>query len=338
LILFVDSKIADRSSQLQKELRKLVTRVGMHFPHHVVFELHSFLQDAPSVSRNRSVDTVGCKVTTAQQILKDIQKRFPSLIKQVHAITTAMLVVARLKSDNSPAFQKNVEKSVKKLSEDSNSYSAVPLPCRSWFDYDIRPVTVHSISPNVVLLGGVHKPRKIKIVGNDGHSYFAILKGNDELRQDLVIQQSFNIINKLFNSDDEARKRKLFMRTYNVVLLSPSAGILEMVCHSQSLTEYLVGPSQCPLKPDFANAGAHERYRPSDDVSLHLSESSFVSSSHDDHQLHAKIRQHWDTVYKREKGLIPASECKKLLKDAYGAMQPVLRFVLFVSPLCCGAV
>ena len=64
------------------------------------------------------------------------------------------------------------------------------------------------------------------------------------------------------------------MRTYNVVLLSPSAGILEMVCHSQSLTEYLVGPSQCPLKPDFANAGAHERYRPSDDVSLHLIESS----------------------------------------------------------------
>jgi hypothetical protein len=47
-----------------------------------------------------------------------------------------------------------------------------------------------------------------------------------------------------------------------------------MVCHSQSWTEYLVGPSQCPLKPDFANTGAHERYRPSDHVSLHLIESS----------------------------------------------------------------
>jgi phosphatidylinositol kinase/protein kinase (PI-3 family) len=246
-------------------LRKLVSRVGAHFPHHVVFELHSFLQDA-AASKNRTVDTVGSKRLTTMQILKEIQKRVPQLIKQVQAITHAMLSVASLKADTTAAFQKVVEKSVKKLSEESHAFGAVPLPCRSWFDYDLKPVTVHSISPEVVLLGGVHKPRKIRIVGSDGQSYFAILKGNDELRQDLVIQQSFNIINKLFNADGEARKRRIFMRTYNVVLLSPSAGILEMVCHSQSLTEYLVGPSQCPLKPDFASAGAHERYRPSDHV------------------------------------------------------------------------
>jgi ataxia telangiectasia mutated family protein len=264
-----DSKIAERSCQLQKELRKLVTRVGVRFPHHVVFELHSFLQGAPSAvvsSRNQAVDNVGSKRITAQQILKEVQKTVPRLIKQVQAITTAMLNVAGLKAESTSTFQKLVEKSVKKLSEDSHAYGDVPLPCRSWFDYDLKPVYVQSISSDVVLLGGVHKPRKIKIVGSDGQSYFAILKGNDELRQDLVIQQSFNIINKLFDADGEARKRRLLMRTYNVVLLSPSAGILEMVCHSQSLTEYLVGPSQCPLKPDFASAGAHERYRPSDDV------------------------------------------------------------------------
>jgi hypothetical protein len=229
--------------------------------------LHSFLQDA-TASKNRTVETVGSKRVTAMLILKEIQKRVPQLIKQVQAITVAMLGVASLKADTTASFQKVVEKSVKKLSEESHAYGAVPMPCRSWFDYDLKPVTVHSISPEVVLLGGVHKPRKIRIVGSDGQSYFAILKGNDELRQDLVIQQSFNIINKLFNADGEARKRRLFMRTYNVVLLSPSAGILEMVCHSQSLTEYLAGPSQCPLKPDFASAGAHERYRPSDDVCL----------------------------------------------------------------------
>jgi hypothetical protein len=247
----------------------LVARVGIHYPHHVVFELHSFLQEAPSASgasRNRTVDNVGGKRATAQQILKEIQKRVPQLIKQVQAITTAMLNVACLKAESSAVFQKNVEKSVKKLSEDSHAYSSVPLPCRSWFDFDVKPITVHFISSEVVLLGGVHKPRKIKIVGSDGQSYFAILKGNDELRQDLVIQQSFNIINKLFDADAEARKRRLHMRTYNVVLLSPSAGILEMVSHSQSLTEYLVGPSQCPLKPDFSCTGAHERYRPTDDV------------------------------------------------------------------------
>ncbi len=272
--------MADRVAQLQTELRKLVIRVGMHFPHHVVFELHSFLQDSASTLKNRSVDAVGSKLATAQQILKDIQKRVPHLIKQVHSITTAMLAVARLKADNTITFQKNVEKCVKKLSEDSRSYSAVPLPCRSWFDFDLKPVTVFSISPEVVLLGGIHKPRKIRIVGNDGQSYFAILKGNDELRQDLVIQQSFNIINKLFNADDEARKRRLFMRTYNVVLLSPSAGILEMVCHSQSLTEYLVGPSQCPLKPDFASVGAHERFRPSDHVSAHFGAKCVALSIH----------------------------------------------------------
>jgi hypothetical protein len=256
----------------------------------------------------------------------------PQLIKQVQAITTAMLNVACLKAESSAVFQKNVEKSVKKLSEDSHAYSSVPLPCRSWFDFDVKPITVHFISSEVVLLGGVHKPRKIKIVGSDGQSYFAILKGNDELRQDLVIQQSFNIINKLFDADAEARKRRLHMRTYNVVLLSPSAGILEMVSHSQSLTEYLVGPSQCPLKPDFSCTGAHERYRPTDDVCrrfLCLMIVNFLSDCC--RQLHQKIRQHWDSVYKREKGLISAAECKRLLKNAYDSMQPVLRFAHCVS-------
>ena len=117
------------------------------------------------------------------------------------------------------------------------------------------------------------------------------------------------------------------MRTYNVVLLSPSAGILEMVCHSQSLIEYWVGPSQCPLKPDFASVGAHERFRPSDHVSAHFGAKCVALSIHYYHQLHSRIRQHWDSVYKREKGLIPGAECKRLLKEAYDAIQPVLRFV-----------
>ena len=43
-----------------------------------------------------------------------------------------------------------------------------------------------------------------------------LLQGRDDLRQDAVMQQVFEMVNNLLQKDSEARKRKLHIRKYKV--------------------------------------------------------------------------------------------------------------------------
>ena len=59
------------------------------------------------------------------------------------------------------------------------------------------------------------------------------MKGNDDLRQDAVMEQVFGLLNDLLDEDPETRSRKLNVRTYKVVPLSQRSGILEWCQNTQ---------------------------------------------------------------------------------------------------------
>lgn len=93
-------------------------------------------------------------------------------------------------------------------------------------------------------VGGVNAPKKIICIGSDGIQREQLLKvvldykihdaklckrlkmllinqlfllqGKDDLRQDAVMQQVFNVMNRLFEMSKEAKRRKLKIRTYKV--------------------------------------------------------------------------------------------------------------------------
>ena len=77
-----------------------------------------------------------------------------------------------------------------------------------------------------------------------------LLKGRDDLRGDALMQQAFGVLNLLLGRDAATRQRALRMRTYRVVPLSPTAGVLQWVDDTMPLALFLVP--------------AHERYRPND--------------------------------------------------------------------------
>lgn len=87
-------------------------------------------------------------------------------------------------------------------------------------------------------------------------------QGKDDLRQDAVMQQIFVLVNKLLQGDPSTSKRKLCVRTYNVIPLSQRSGVVEWCEGTRPLGEYLVGtlPKQ--------TTGAHSRFRPFDWTSL----------------------------------------------------------------------
>jgi ataxia telangiectasia mutated family protein len=115
------------------------------------------------------------------------------------------------------------------------------------------------------LVGGINQPKLVEALGSDGVAYKQLAKaGNDDLRQDAVMQQLFELVNRLLLDDLATRERKLRVGTYRVVPLTPAAGVLEWVDNTTLLSEYLLGGGA----PGDANAkpvrGAHERYRPRD--------------------------------------------------------------------------
>lgn len=100
------------------------------------------------------------------------------------------------------------------------------------------------------LANGISRPRILLCIGSDGRTYKQIAKGGDDARQDAIMLQLFEIVNRLFARNSITRHRNMTIRTYKVIPLSPQTGIIEFVDKTQPLQPWLVK--------------AHERYRPMD--------------------------------------------------------------------------
>ena len=127
------------------------------------------------------------------------------------------------------------------------------FPCRADRDYS-GAVRVKSFNSTFKLTdSGIHRPKILDCHGNDGQTYRQLVKGQDDMRQDLVIEQVFDTVNSMLQHASATRKRHLRLQTYKVVPLSPEAGVLEWVEKTEPLGSYLY------LDP---KKSAHERYHP----------------------------------------------------------------------------
>lgn len=66
------------------------------------------------------------------------------------------------------------------------------------------------------------------------------LKGEDDIRQDAVMEQAFVLINSLLTRDIKTRRRNLVIRTYRVVPLQNTTGLIEFVPNTKALGDTLI--------------------------------------------------------------------------------------------------
>ncbi|KAL1503192.1 hypothetical protein AB1Y20_011250 [Prymnesium parvum] len=130
----------------------------------------------------------------------------------------------------------------------------------------VDAVTVASFSPPIAsfgrraepqcgFAGGITLPRILRCWGSDNREYKQLVKGKDDLRGDAVMQQCFGLVNQLLRRDNASRQRGLRMRTYRVVPIAPTAGVLQWVGQTLPMSHYLF------------DIGAHARLR-RDDMSF----------------------------------------------------------------------
>jgi serine-protein kinase ATM len=74
--------------------------------------------------------------------------------------------------------------------------------------------------------------------------------GNDDLRQDAIMEQVFEQVSELLKTNRSTRQRNLSIRTYRVLPLAANAGVIEFVANTIPLHDYLMP--------------AHEKYNPKD--------------------------------------------------------------------------
>lgn len=103
--------------------------------------------------------------------------------------------------------------------------------------YDDIPY-IAKVSRNVGIASGLSKPKILKMTLSNGEILHMLIKGgNDDLRQDSIMEQVFDQVNIFLKKSDKSRSRNLSTRTYKVVPLGPSAGIIEFVKFTKPFME-----------------------------------------------------------------------------------------------------
>eukprot|EP01147_Barroeca_monosierra_P009359 gene9359-1618_t len=277
-------------------LKKLVQRVTADHPHHVLFVLVAL---ANGDQQNSTVSQITPKMQVAKSILDELETSkendLSHLVKQVYAVSRGYIQLATLPIDkkfkSNPAHYENsftlasltnVEKVAVITKETTVS------PTARYFDEDV--VRIRKWDSQFDFAGGINLPKIINCLGTDGHSYKQVVKGNDDSRQDAVMQQVFCMVNLWLKRDPECQRRRMNIRTFKVVPLSSTVGVLEWCMNTEPLGHWLVAPK----------SGAHERYRSKDWPSSrcrHVFQEA--ASAADKQRLFADICEHFKPVLRR---------------------------------------
>ena len=115
--------------------------------------------------------------------------------------------------------------------------------------------------------------------------------GKDDLRQDAVMQQVFDLTNQLLDQDRDTRKHNLRIRTYKIVPLSQRSGILEWCSNTLPIGNVLVGENR--------KGGVHKKYFPNHLTSAEC-HAAYSHSSHtkDPEKVYLKICQNFPPAMK----------------------------------------
>ncbi|KAJ2120198.1 hypothetical protein IW147_005269 [Coemansia sp. RSA 720] len=100
--------------------------------------------------------------------------------------------------------------------------------------------TIAGFDDAIDVMHSLQRPKKITVVGSDGHRYSFLCKPKDDLRKDARLMEFNAMINQLFGGDARARPRRLRICTYAVVPLNEECGLIEWVPNTVGVRHVLL--------------------------------------------------------------------------------------------------
>ncbi|ODA82557.1 hypothetical protein RJ55_01064 [Drechmeria coniospora] len=250
------SRLQNDDSAFQKLLLELVYSICVDHPYHGMYQIWSGTKaraqqkDEVAVLRVKAAERVAQRLaatTSVAQIWLAIEKTS----KYYH-----MLAMDRnankYKSGARMALTESVagQNLVNYLTRYRIPPPTMDLEVSATKDYS-SVATIAKLEPTMTIASGVSAPKIITAVGSDGRKYKQLVKGgHDDLRQDAIMEQVFAAVSSLLKLHRSTQQRQLGIRTYKVLPLTASSGLIEFVPKTTPLHEFLMP--------------AHERYHPKD--------------------------------------------------------------------------
>ncbi|PYI08977.1 ataxia telangiectasia mutated [Aspergillus sclerotiicarbonarius CBS 121057] len=249
------SRLLDVADEFQKMLFALIFRICVEHPFHGMYQIFASSKskgskDQSALSRNRAAGNL-------VEGLRNDKRMGPTWIA-IHNTNINYVRFAIEKPDEK--FKSGAKVPLKKLSngerlEQDAATQKLPPPTmkidiRVDCDYSDVPKLV-KYNPEFTIASGVSAPKIVTAIASNGARYKQLFKGgNDDLRQDAIMEQVFEQVSSLLKDHQVTRQRDLGIRTYKVLPLTSNAGIIEFVPHTIPLHDFLMP--------------AHQRYFPKD--------------------------------------------------------------------------
>ncbi|XP_072317352.1 LOW QUALITY PROTEIN: serine-protein kinase ATM [Eucyclogobius newberryi] len=253
-------------------LSELICRSSLEHPHHTLFIIFALVNANKDENFCRPRFSKGAprqpsqfdleRSNVALKIISAIRKKRPQMIQDMERLCDAYITLANMDASRHKAEKRAIPIPADQPIMQMKNLDEIAIPT---MEIKVDPscryqdiVTINSFLPQYHLAGGVNLPKIIDCLGSDGRSRRQLVKGQDDLRQDAVMQQVFSMCSMLLQRNTDTRKRKLNIRRYKVVPFSQRSGVLEWCSGTVPIGDFLADP----------NKGAHKRFRPQDWTNL----------------------------------------------------------------------
>jgi len=266
------------AGRLHKVLRCLLLKMCLEHPYHCLIHL-VYVSNAKHVGAGVTGHNVpaylensssSSKVAESQKLIKQLQQLqdddgfTQNLLQSYQALADAYIYLAMLPVDACPPGESVPFAKIGKSKADRldqclgfGSKGQVTMPCVLTKPPPISPSGDYNLGNELGLVGseiitgfnksfkvsesGKSKPKIVSCTGSHGNSFKQLVKGNDEVRQDAVMEQVFGFVNQLFSQQTErgafaqgtrafrnegqSLTNNLRVMTYKIVPLSPTTGV-----------------------------------------------------------------------------------------------------------------
>ncbi|KAM9924019.1 hypothetical protein OXX59_004800 [Metschnikowia pulcherrima] len=238
------SRVSKDASRFQESIQKLLFKIFHDHPYHSLYYLMSLLHHEKLAKDTANVSMLS-RVVAATHIRDKLLGAGSLYAKKyllpIERLCTECVSLAEMKSARGRTL------SLDKLKIGAywmNELPTIPPPTLgipvSNSGYANVPSMLTMDSKVSIASSGISLPKVVTFSLTDGRKHKMLLKhGTDDLRQDAIMEQVFEKVNKIFHEDKETRKRKLRVRTYSAVPLGPTAGVIEFVPDTKAFFEVI---------------------------------------------------------------------------------------------------
>lgn len=265
------SRLLDKPGQFQSLLSSLVLRICLDHPYHGMYQIFTGF-------KTKGKDDAALKRhTAASNIVQELKaSKTQSTWLALHNTSIIFVRFATERLDDpavKPGSKVALRKSMsgQRIEQDIQKARVPPPTMRIELrpDCDYRDVPVIArFESQFTVASGISMPKIITAIGTDGLKYKQLVSrcrcearmeakasqfkgGSDDLRQDSIMEQVFDQVSSLLKSQRATRQRNLGIRTYKVLPLTATAGIIEFVANTIPLHDYLLPAHQRHFPKDL---------------------------------------------------------------------------------------